>query len=447
MQTPEKLLKTLNSKIPAKPRKRKCPKQATVGDKSLSFFDLACKEDEENGEESGGILKFYYDCKLCGKRINGKNLCNLGSHLFTTHREIYVEHIGDVEESIPVERLRLLQNCVSMVALNGRPFTALTDFGFQEILKKQLNKFEKARHPLDLKSSSQPTVHKHLHETATLVRSEIKKIIKNRPLSVLLDIGTRLKRSILGVSVQLVNGSNVQTYSIGMIELNDQHTAINLAKIIRELFQEYGIQKRQVISITTDNGRNVLKMIKDLKEILSNDLINQKSSSVSVELFPDGCSEGSADDDIILVLSRPEITDDSEAIDLIFNGIDLDILPEDETLLQATVAELITEHEIDDIFNMSGINCVVHTLQLAVKYALNMLPEEFQRIISLCRRIAKILNTKRAKYDLNSAGITFKIPRLETETRWGSMFGMVSTQYHYTNVNKLELYSFLSNDK
>lgn len=102
METPEKRIKT-PTKVPARPRKRR---RETLGEKSLAFFnELIQREDD-------GVIKNYYVCKLCGKERCGTNSTNLSSHLFSKHRDVYVQHIGTVKESTHVKRLKLLQNCV-----------------------------------------------------------------------------------------------------------------------------------------------------------------------------------------------------------------------------------------------------------------------------------------------------------------------------------------------
>lgn len=53
------------------------------------------------------------------------------------------------------------------------------------------------------------------------------------------------------------------------IQLNDSHTGIYLAKVTRELFKTHNTSSRQLISITTDNGRNILKMVRDVEQQLT----------------------------------------------------------------------------------------------------------------------------------------------------------------------------------
>lgn len=420
METPEKTNKT-PTKLPKRPRKRRYAKHETIAEKSLPYFDQTTERLEN------GVSKVYYGCQLCGKEICGNNLTNLGSHLLNKHRDVYVQHIGSVKESIHIKRLKLLQNCVSIVGLDGRPFAALSDHGFQEIISNKISKIQKAGLSIDLKSSNQPDVHAHMHSISQKMRDAIKIEVKNRPISILLDIGTRQRRSFLGISIQFIAGSDVQIRSIGVIELTKRHTAANLAEYVKECLSKFDIKKRQIISITTDNGPNVLKLVRDLRDFLNDDLINRPK--VAVELNFSSTSDADIDKDIATILSFPDITND-EALDLIFDEDELeaDSLPNHETLLNAVVDELMTDDDLGEIFNMNGVNCAAHTVQLAIKDALAALPESIRNVISISRRIAKILNLKTTQYDLAAANIPCKIPHLEVETRWGSMYTMVSTK-------------------
>lgn len=77
---------------------------------------------------------------------------------------------------------------------------------------------------------------------------------------------------------------------------------------------------------------------------------------------------------------------------------------------------------VDVQWNITGLNCVVHTLQLVIKDALKTLAKKYRNVIDLCRRAAKFLRLKSCHYEMNAAGIHYKLIRLDVETRWGSTF-------------------------
>lgn len=75
----------------------------------------------------------------------------------------------------------------------------------------------------------------------------------------MVDIGTKNKRSVLGMSVQLIINGKLVIRSIGMIELKKSHTGKYLSELIIKRLNDYHIEKRQILTITTDNGKNIKK--------------------------------------------------------------------------------------------------------------------------------------------------------------------------------------------
>lgn len=81
----------------------------------------------------------------CGKLIDGKNIANLVSHIKHTHILIYAEKLNPVAvdaKSLDLKRLELIQACVEIVTVNGRPFNCLTDSGFQNLISDKLHELE-----------------------------------------------------------------------------------------------------------------------------------------------------------------------------------------------------------------------------------------------------------------------------------------------------------------
>lgn len=99
--------------------------------------------------------------------------------------------------------------------------------------------------------------------------------------------------------------------------------------------------------------------------------------------------------------------------------------PENNELL-ADVMSNIKSNEFNVIWEILGVNCSAHTLQLAIKDALTKLPEIHQQVIELCRSVAKLLRKSTIIQELKDDGINYSLPHLDVETRWGSMFSMVS---------------------
>lgn len=441
----------------------KTPKKESKANKALKFFTIpfSRKEDDVNNT--------YCHCKICDKQLSANYVPNLVSHLLYKHEKIYEENIGPIVEPVEVKRLKLLQNCSSIVALAGRPFASLNDFGFQNIIRDQLKEFSKAGIPLDLKSKEQLAVHKHLCETTVQVISAIKDSIAHQALSVQLDIATRLGRSILAIDVQYVANKQLNVHNIGMIELEMSHTGLYLSEVYRKCLERFEIVKQQIMSISADNGKNVRKMIRNEQSEAINQSTNQTQVARRLVFEPvvDINTQRNADlidEEIEAVLSTEEISDDIDndnaAIMDIFGecGFDVNDTIEQEALLRETLAEITKDHP-QEFFDLTGINCAAHTLELLVKDSLKELRKGTSNIIDLCRRIIKALKLNSTKLIVDQArkssstmslaeqpGYEMKVPSLDVETRWGSTYVMVSIQFFSFIPIIFSIFTFIPNN-
>lgn len=271
--------------------------------------------------------------------------------------------------------------------------------------------------------------------------------MKQQALSIQLDIATRLRRSFLSINAEYTANKQLNLVNIGMLELEKSHTGKNLSKVYRECLKRHEIQKQQVASISADNGSNVQKFIR----IEQHDAINRVGRRLDFDTASDMASSRErdttlVDKDIEAVLATEEMVDDIDNAMImgIFEdcGIDVSEKSEYEQLLNDTIVEISNEHE-QELFNMTGINCVAHTLQLLVKDAMKQLGKETSNVIDLCRRIIKALKLKSTEVIVEQAQqnaaieviakqpeLKLKVPSLDVETRWGSTYDMVSLFVH-----------------
>lgn len=156
------------------------------------------------------------------------------------HKSIYQEIISE-KEPLLVTRLKVLQNCTEAVSVNGRPFKWIMDTGYRKQFQKTLDELAAAKLALNL-SVPLKVVKEHLSKTANKVRQIIKEEVKDRPLSLLVDLVTKHKRPILGLSVQYIFNGSLNVRSIGFIELLDRHTGLYLSEVIIKRLGELGIK-------------------------------------------------------------------------------------------------------------------------------------------------------------------------------------------------------------
>lgn len=404
--------------------KRKRKRQQPVFDKTIDFFLFL---GTETNKKDANLTIDMYECILCKLKLNGTKKSNLTSHLKVHHNGTYVKMMNKDKDSFAVRRLKLLQHFTEIVAVNGRTFTHLLDSGFKKIIEPKLRKLHEAGYGLNMTNHNLPEVKKHLQQTAEKIREKIKLEVKGRLLSLMVDIVTKNNRSVLGVSLQYVFDAKLRIRSIGMVDLNKSHTAIYLKDVIINLLKRYDIDLKQIITITTDNGANVQKMVRDIENHLQKDVNEARvvSDDVNEHVHIVTETDESTDEAIVEILSTDNDITDDEAIDIIFDQV---VYQENETLLNAITNEM-RDSGFDFIWDITGINCAEHTLQLAIKDGQKNVGPEVSNLIELCRRVCKFFRRDSTRNEMEKAGIDYIRPRLENDTRWGTLYLMVSFNF------------------
>lgn len=396
----------------------------------LSFKQACLHFDGPEIRSDKNVEKHYYKCRECKKEINGTKTSNLNEHL-KHHKDLYSAICKD--DSIKKTRIKLLLDCVEFIAVDGNPFSRLNGSGLLSMLEKTLNELQAAGQGVNLKDPHLPEVKQMLHEIAESVRRKISEELQNRLFSLMVDITTKRRRSILGVSVQFLDDGKHKIHSIGMLELKESHTGEYLAKVICTLLSEYGLKPQQVIAITTDNGANVVKMVRDIP-----------TQSISIESYnqiavnqESGVNINSCDDEIEFYLQNvPDYTDD-QALNILFEGLDSDDENNESAIMNngELMNSIVESWRNSDGYNFTveGVRCAVHTLQLAIHEATSKLSKANRNVIDLCRRIARAIRTQSTDHELKLAGIKISIPHLDVITRWCSTYIMVCIYFRYIN--------------
>lgn len=397
------------------PRKRRLDSITT---KALTYFE-PISIDNYPAESAS---KKTHICKLYEERLCGRFDSNLASHLSARHADIFYQISSNRTEPLAVERLKLLHNLVEIVTVNGRPFSSLMDSGFQKIIEPQLSKLVDAGIGIKLSNKNLQPVKDKMHKTVTNIREMIKKEVIGHPLSLMLDIVTKHGRSILGASLQYAVNGQLKIRSVAMIELIGSHTGIYFAEIIIARLKEYDINLAQIFTITTDNGKNVLKMVRDIEGMLQNEVEKPQKSLIEKPQELDEETDAAIEQ---LLAQMPLISDD-EALDRVFGEVEENSKANDdnETLLTVITNEL-ANNGVKFLWNITGINCAEHTLQLAINDSLKEVKKSVKNVITLAREICKLIRLPSTSLEMQKLNIGYKLPRLEVKTRWDSMFLMV----------------------
>lgn len=189
--------------------------------------------------------------------------------------------------------------------------------------------------------------------------------------------------------------------TLSMMQANSSHTGEYICALLMQALDEYNINYSQVHSITTDNGKNVLKSVElfgvvEHADVFTNDAFNLN------ELFSDDCL---LDNNINISEDAPECDDGAEIID------------EDQASLSAAIEMFETRTKI-----LSGIRCAAHTLQLVINTALKT-TEYAKKLISKCRRVVKYLLAPNMLNLIRQQNLRY--PKIDCLTRWSSTYYML----------------------
>ena len=87
---------------------------------------------------------------------------------------------------------KVIDACVKLVTVNGRPFQILSDSGFREIIDPLVEAFPKTHR----RSISPRTIHRYIQMKAKHLREEITKKLSNVPFSLKIDCASRKGRYV-----------------------------------------------------------------------------------------------------------------------------------------------------------------------------------------------------------------------------------------------------------
>ncbi|XP_058976810.1 uncharacterized protein LOC131801841 [Musca domestica] len=207
--------------------------------------------DMFNTNESNEVVCNLQSCK---NKILSVHSGNIERHLKRSHPEQYANYIEQ-------KRAMKLQNCVNEVLLrrnvnprnielaivelftkNGRPLHMAEDRAFKILMEPVLS--------LLGITVNEHNIMERIIAFSTNIKTEISNDLKGTLFSLKIDVATRWDLSML------------------VKELKSSHTGEYIKSIILEVLREYGVDVRNIFTITTDNGSNMLKKVKVLNSEL-----------------------------------------------------------------------------------------------------------------------------------------------------------------------------------
>ncbi|KAL0217092.1 hypothetical protein RCL1_007575 [Eukaryota sp. TZLM3-RCL] len=115
---------------------------------------------------------------------------------------------------------------------------------------------------------SRNTLKKEIINTFTLLKEELKTMLKNKKskLNLTMDGWTSNTGShFMGVTAHFLDQFEMKTYVLGFFHLKEKHTGENIAAGIKQLMSDLEITNK-VLSITVDNARNMKRAMEILRE-------------------------------------------------------------------------------------------------------------------------------------------------------------------------------------
>lgn len=364
--------------------------------------DRGINELEESDPEPVTVESFFSigitaKCLVtdCKSELKTKSKSHLTRHIEQKHpsKLRLIEETSINSMSLPILRQSILNLLVRHVTIHGRPFASINDGSFRELLAERMTRL-RARGPHKL-TVNVDMLRKVILEMAERVKEKIKQEASGKKVSIMMDIASKHHRSILGVSLQLIDQGEIKIRTIMMEKILKRHTAVNLAEMLKGLFNDYGIPLYNVFALTSDNGSNMLATTNELDE---------------------------------LALTNSDEWFDSDITSSLISMIE----QEDRSALLAQIAQQMYNSENIVPFNyhcITAVRCGSHTYQRAVEAAWNSskcinTDSKLIDAVSAARSVVKELRTGIWLIYLEESCVP--IPAMDNNTRWFSIYIMVS---------------------
>lgn len=213
------------------------------------------------GRKSNDELRSFYIfdsesnktvCKICNKNYSGNHFTNLKRHFIQSHKQLYDELCNTKETEVSskknkityeIDKDKFVESIIEILTDDGRPLAILDSSGFKYIVDPI---FE----ALKMDPITSHNAKDIINEKAENLKREIKKLVKNKIISLKVDVATRLNRSILGINMQIVhfvNGKiNIVIKNLAMISCDERITGEFVKDNIMKTLDSFEININQL---------------------------------------------------------------------------------------------------------------------------------------------------------------------------------------------------------
>lgn len=321
----------------------------------------------------------------------------------------------NLELRVNVNICEIRDSCVELVAINAMPLYVLESRAFKKLLEPYQSALSNINERMCISTKSiKRLIGVRVEQMKQIIHSETRNIV----VCLMLDIASRYNRSVLGISVSYLHDNELKVRTIAMHALRVTHTAQNIAAIVKDNLAAYQISLDQILSITTDNGRNVLKCVAMLDAEYQRSMLDD-----AVECDEEGsdADDNTLEHDAAMNEHYQSESDDS-------------LICDSEYFNESYYSDLlhVVRSEFPDIIH--GISCACHCLHLVVVHAVDK-STNVRAILDRCRELAKKLRSPTYRAMLSERNSPQAI--LDVVTRWNSSYSMVGS--HQISSNVLEL--------
>lgn len=218
----------------------------------------------------------------CSRSIPGRHSNNLTRHIQRHHTKLYEELNTDISEyqndkkkrrssqnyandsaTVKINKVDFQNGLLELINLNGRPFSLFNDSGMRKILDPILAVFKDSRIPVSI---SRESLQNQSTKKSSNLTQRIKKEMADIPFSICIDIGTSTdSRSILGINTQYAYNSKMSYRCLAMSVHRHSNTGLRIAVLVWHTLNKFDLKLKNMLSVTSDNGANVLKSIRILR--------------------------------------------------------------------------------------------------------------------------------------------------------------------------------------
>ena len=359
----------------------------SFSEKEKAYICQILVEENQTKKICGAQVKMLMD----GKRVN-KPTSNMKRHIKKSHGILHHKIVQEQEKKKAAQKRN--KNVSEVTLSRNGDFLSFGGQKKQKILDNFFNKvnitiskedFKKALNMLVLQNGasfnifsgagieiltrdlakkfgikiSRKNMRQEIQTLAEKKRSDLRSNLNEKLIFLKVDGASRHRRSFLGVNTQFFSSGKILIKTLAVIDIHARHKAIQNA--LENVLDMFGIRKKQILGISTDNGSNMIKMVNDFGKAIE---INKV-----IETLPSEDHDEGGDD-----------------------------ITEEQTIEDAsseTEGSEFCEQQHDGYFdeiskNMNTVylqRCGAHTLQLVVTDAMKEL--EIKVILERTRKVAK----------------------------------------------------------